>query len=253
MHTSAKPLFESEYPTPDDAALLRQATASDIDTLIELNKLCFPSMAEEGVVWTREQLQSHLRVFPQGQIIVERSGRVLGAVASLIIEMGNDPYRAHDYEGVTGGGFFRNHDPEGDTLYGADVYVHPDVRGQGLGHLLYDARRELCRWLNLRRIAAGGRLQGYAAYAAEMTPAEYVAAVTRGEIHDAVLSFQLREGFVIRGVMGRYIRDPLSCDYAAFVEWENPDYRAPLSRQVARRPRTLTGRRSGLEPRSPEG
>ena len=35
--------------------------------------------------------------------------------------------------------------PTRHTLYGADVYVHPEARGLAIGHQLYEARRQLCR------------------------------------------------------------------------------------------------------------
>ena len=34
-----------------------------------------------------------------------------------------------------------------------------------------------------------------------MTPEEYAARVIAGELHDQVLSFQLRQGFVFRGIL----------------------------------------------------
>ena len=203
---------------------LRPAVNDDIDTLIALSKRCFPDMAEEGVVWKPEQLAQHQKVFPEGQIVAELDGKTVGAVASLIVDMGPDPLRAHTYNGVTDGGYFYNHDPQGDTLYGADVYVDPDVRGAGAGAALYEARRDLCRRLNLRRILAGGRIHGYAENAGEMGVAEYVAGVEAGKIRDLVLSFQLREGFVVRSILENYITDPLSHDRATLIEWLNPDY-----------------------------
>ncbi len=204
---------------------LRLCHESDIDALIALNKLCFPSMVEQNVVWNRGQLSNHLRVFPEGQLLAEHEGRIVGAISSLIVHMGVDPYRQHTYSGATDGGFFHNHDAQADTLYGADVYVHPEMRGQGVGHVLYDARRELCRRLNLRRIIAGGRLFGYHELADEMTPEEYVHLVETQKRSDLVLSFQLREGFVVRGILRNYIRDPLSKNCATLIEWQNPDYR----------------------------
>ena len=210
---------------PAAAPRLRQATSGDIETLIELNRLCFPTMVEKNVVWTREQLMNHLRVFPQGQIVVELGGQLLGAVSSLIVDMGDDPYRSHSYDEITSNGSFSGHNVDGDTLYGADVYVHPEHRGLRLGHALYEARRELCRWFNLRRIIAGGRLHGYAAHAEKLTAEAYVGAVVRGELKDMVLSFQLREGFRVRKIMKSYIRDPLSRDHATLIEWVNPDHR----------------------------
>lgn len=203
---------------------LRQAREEDIPELVELNKLCFPAMAEEDVVWDPAHLRNHMRLFPQGQIVAEKDGRIVGGISSLIVDFGDNPYRAHTYSGITDGGFFNNHDPQGDTLYGADVFVDPEARGLGIGHLLYEARRELCRRLNLRRILAGGRLHGYHEHAEKMPPEEYVRRVENGDLKDLVLSFQLREGFVVRGVLRHYITDPHSHDFASLIEWLNPDY-----------------------------
>ncbi|MCA9576213.1 MAG: GNAT family N-acetyltransferase, partial [Myxococcales bacterium] len=212
------------YDTPDGPATLRLARVEDVPALIQLNKKCFPTMAEHNVVWNKGQLLNHIRLFPEGQIVVERGGVVLGACASLIVRLGTDDYRPHTYSGITDGGYFHSHDPEGDTLYGADVYVDPDARGLGAGHHLYEARRRLCKARNLRRIVAGGRIHGYAERAAEMTPAQYVRAVEMGDIKDLVLSFQLREGFIVRGLLRNYITDPNSKNHATFIEWTNPDY-----------------------------
>jgi predicted amidohydrolase/GNAT superfamily N-acetyltransferase len=204
---------------------LRLARLDDIQAMIDLNRLCFPSPSEENIVWNVGQLMQHLKLFPEGQIVAELDGRLVGAVSTLIVDFGVDPYRTHTFAGITDGGYFHNHDPHGDTLYGADVYVHPDLRGSRVGHALYEARRALCRALNLRRILAGGRIHGYTDHANTMTPEEYVRAVERGELRDRVLSFQLREGFVVRKVMRNYIRDPQSLNCATLIEWLNPDHR----------------------------
>jgi len=204
--------------------VIRCAQKTDIDALVELNKKCFPVMAEENVVWTRGHLLAHQRVFPEGQIVAEIDGILVGAVASLIVSLGDNPYRPHTYAGITDGGYFHNHDPKGDTLYGADVYVDPDCRGKGIGALLYEARRSLCRKLNLKRILAGGRIHGYKDYADKLTPEAYVHKVESGEIRDLVLSFQLKEGFIVRGMLKRYIIDPNSHNHATMIEWLNPDY-----------------------------
>ena len=97
------------------------------------------------------------------------------------------------------------------------------------GHALDEARRKLCRRLNCRRILAGGRLWNYHEHASHMSPQEYAERVVAGEFRDLVLSFQLREGFRLRGVMPNYLRDPKSHNHASLVEWLNPDYVAPAN------------------------
>jgi predicted amidohydrolase/GNAT superfamily N-acetyltransferase len=211
--------------TVNPRIVVREATRADVSTLVKLNELAYPVMATEDVVWGERHLVSHQRVFPQGQLVAELDGQVVGAVASLIVDLGPDPLRQHTWPGITDSGYFTNHDSEADTLYGADVYVHPDARGQGVGAALYEARRNLCKRLNKRRILAGGRLWNYGEQPSGMTPEEYAARVVAGEARDLVLSFQLREGFALRSVMPNYIHDARSKNYASLIEWLNPDYR----------------------------
>lgn len=208
---------------------IRPVRPEDFDALIALNRACFPEMAAENVVWEERHLRNHVRVFPQGQLIAELDGRIVGAVATLIVDLGDDPFRPHTYAGITDSGFFHGHAPGGDTLYGADVYVHPSVRRRGVATALYQARRELCQRLNLRRIIAGGRIPGYRDYADAMTPSDYIARVEDGTLRDPVLSFQLARGFVVRKVLEDYITDPQSKNFAAFIEWLNPDHEDPGS------------------------
>lgn len=205
--------------------VIRQATRADVPALVLVNRASYPRLAQENVVWSEAHLLSHLRVFPAGQLVAEQQGRIIGAASSLVVDLGPNPLRHHTWSGITDSGYFTNHDPAADTLYGADIYVHPEARRTGVGSALYAARRELCRRLNKRRILAGGRLWNYAGHAERMTPEEYAQRVVDGDLRDLVLSFQLREGFVLRGVMPHYLRDQRSHNHASLIEWLNPDYR----------------------------
>lgn len=221
--------------TVNQRIVVREAVRADVPTLVRLNELAYPVMANEDVVWGERHLVSHQRVFSQGQLVAELDGQVVGAVATLVVDLGPDALRQHTWAGITDSGYFTSHNPEADTLYGADVYVHPDARSQGVGAALYEARRNLCRRLNKRRILAGGRLWGYADHAERMTPEEYAARVVSGELFDRVLSFQLREGFLLRGVMPNYLHDARSKNFASMIEWLNRDYRpAPAGERKVR-------------------
>lgn len=214
---------------------VRPATRNDIDQIVALNILAYPTLAEENVVWSPRHVQSHLENFPDGQMVAVRDGRVVGASSSLIVSFGRDPFRNHTWNGITDSGMFYNHNPYGDTLYGADVCVHPEERGSGVGAMLYEARRELAKKLNLRRIVLGGRLWNYRDHAHEMSAEEYASRVAVGDLKDLVLSFQIREGFVLRRVMPNYLPDPHSLNHATFMEWINPDYRKPKRRSRSAR------------------
>ena len=121
-------------PKNKPSVKVREATRADIPALAKLNREAYPVMAGENIVWGESHLLSHQRLFPQGQLVAEVGGKIVGAVATLIVEMGPDPLRSHTWAGITDSGYFTNHDLHGDTLYGADVYVHPDSRSMGVGH-----------------------------------------------------------------------------------------------------------------------
>ena len=91
----------------------------------------------------------------------------MGSCSSLIITL-TPEYKEHTWKEACGDSFFKNHDPKGDTLYGADVSAHPDHRRLGIATKMYNARKDLARKLNLKRIIAGGRLSNYGGHAKEM-------------------------------------------------------------------------------------
>ena len=203
--------------------IIRTMTINDIPEIVELQKLSFPIMAAEGVYWKPEQLKEHLKVFPEGQFVAEYHGKIVGSCSSLITTL-NPEYKEHTWKEACGDSHFKNHDPKGDTLYGADVSSHPDHRRLGIATKLYDARKDLVRKLNLKRIIAGGRLSNYGEHVKEMTPIEYVQKVKRHEIKEPVLAFQLRNGFKFIKILPNYMKDPRSLNYATFIEWKNPDF-----------------------------
>lgn len=198
---------------------VRKTLESDFDGVIELCRRVYPT----SMPWTRAQLASHLRVFPEGQFVAVEGDRIVGMAASLIVLW--DDYDSHmTWRDFTAGGSFTNHDPvRGRTLYGAEVMVDPERQGSGIGSLIYEARRALVVRLGLRRIRAGARLRGYHEVAERMTPEAYVDAVERGELVDPTLSFQLHRGFRVIAVVSGYLKgDPESLGYAAVIEWINP-------------------------------
>lgn len=204
---------------------VRTTTADDFAGIRALSAAVYPG----APTWTDEQLASHLRVFPEGQFVaVDATGRVVGMAASLIVWW-NDYDMETNWRDFTDGGMFTNHDPvRGRTLYGAEVMVHPDVQGQGVGTKLYDARRALTIRLGLLRIRAGARLRGYHLHAPRMSAEEYVLKVVRGELRDPTLSFQLGRGFAVIAVVSGYLRyDPESLGFAAVIEWLNPAVATP--------------------------
>ncbi|AGA31953.1 Carbon-nitrogen hydrolase [Thioalkalivibrio nitratireducens DSM 14787] len=200
---------------------LRQTRLDDYPDICEIMERVYPDL--DGA-WSLDQFTSQVTRFPEGQICIEDNGKVVAAAISLIVE-----YRRfgdqHSYWQITGNGFLTTHDPDGDTLYGVDIFVHPDYRGLRLGRRLYDARKELCEKLNLRAIVAGGRIPGYAKYADHLTPQQYVEKVKNHEITDPILTFQLANDFHVRRIITDYLpADDKSGAYATLIEWLNIYY-----------------------------
>ena len=166
---------------------LRNIHKEDIPGIIALQRESFSDMAMYGMIWPSTFLENHLRVFPEGQLCVELEKRKIIASASSLIIFLKPSYREHTWHEITGYGMFNNHDPKGDTLYGADISTHPKFQGQGIGTMLYMARKKLVIKLNLKRIVVGGRLYNYYKQAHKMTPQEYAQKVISGELRDPVL------------------------------------------------------------------
>lgn len=178
------------------------------------------------------QFENLLRHFPAGQLAAELDGRLVGIALSLVI-LWDDYSLHHTWATVTNSGLFDSHDMGGRTLYGAEVCVDPDTRGQGIGHALYAARRKLCRAMNLKRIIAGGRLPGYHKVATQMPAEEYAKRVIWGDFYDPVLRFQLDEGYCYCGILHGYLPNDIdSVGNASLIVWLNRDYDPECPTQV---------------------
>lgn len=215
LSSLAKDKFELIHPRPEHFAGIQ-----------ELCRTVYPFSKP----WSLEQLESHQSYFPGGQLIVinQETGKVVGLAFSLIISW--DDYSPQDnWIDFTSGGFFQNHNPKkGKTLYGAEVMVDPELRGLGIGKMLYEGRQERVYKYGLKRIRAGARLRGYSKFKDKFSPYEYVVEVVKKRIYDPTLSFQLNRGFAVIDVAKNYLfNDPESLGYAAVIEWLNPQIATP--------------------------
>ena len=211
----------SNHDTDSHHLTLRTARPGDYEDVAEIMERVYPGL--DGA-WRRDQFESQINRFPEGQIVIEDNGRVVAAAISLIVD-----YRRwgdeHRYWDIIGGGYLTTHDRRGDTLYGVDIFVHPDYRGLRLGRRLYDARKELCENLNLRAFVVGGRIPGYHEHRDDMTPQQYVEKVKAREIVDPILTFQLANDFHVRRIIAGYLPDDeASAGYATLLEWINIYY-----------------------------
>lgn len=213
---------------------LRPLAIDDFDALVALQLECFPGMRP----WHHDQIASQLAIFPEGQCVIEIEGRIVGSSSSLIVDSSSHG-EWHNWKKSTDDGYIRNHDPKGDTLYGIEIMVDPKFRGMKLSRRLYDVRKNLARSRNLAGIILGGRIAGYGKHADQMSAREYVERVIDKTLVDPVLTPQLSNGFMLKGLFPDYFpSDSASRGYATFLEWTNIDY-TPANKQQLLRPSSL--------------
>lgn len=207
---------------------VRRLRERDYERVVELQLACFPGMKP----WSKEQFQSQIATFPEGQIGVTVNQVLVASSASLVVDF--DMYSEwHDWKKLSDGGYIRNHNPQGDTLYGIEIMVHPNARGMKFARRLYEARKQLCRHMNLARIVIGGRVPGYRQHAKHWTAQQYCDRVVRKELFDPVLTTQVANGFTLQRLIPDYLpSDEDSAGWATHMEWVNLDYRPSEHRRL---------------------
>ncbi len=199
--------------------IVRLLTVDDIAAIRWIHRASFPGMAP----WTEAQLRSQIELFPEGQIGVEVDGKLVATSSSLIVE-GAVARRPHRFDAICDHGLIRNHDDDGDVLYGIDIAVHPEFRGLRLARRLYEARKELVRKRALHSFLIAGRMPRYHKVAKKLTPDQYVRQVLARDLKDPVVTAQVANGFVILAVLRDYMpSDRESGGHAVLMEWRNPD------------------------------
>lgn len=201
-----------------------EVTHLTITDYLDLKQSMLESYSTWGAYWRDHQIEHLLNIFPEGQLCIKVNGKLVGAALSLILDykkLGDK----HTYKDATGNYTFNTHDPDGDVLYGIEIFITPEHRGLRLGRRLYDARKELCEKLNLRSIIAGARLPRYGEHAENHTAKEYIEKVKDKVLYDPTLTFQISNGFHVRKILKGYMPgDTESLDYAALIEWNNIYY-----------------------------
>ncbi|MDQ8184367.1 bifunctional GNAT family N-acetyltransferase/carbon-nitrogen hydrolase family protein [Pelagicoccus sp. SDUM812002] len=218
-----------------DSIVVRNWTLEDIPGVMACHEAAYPDYSPEEVFDERlHELQ--MTAFPEGQFLAEADGKVVGYATSLIVQLDDlGEKHVYTYSEITGGYTFSTHEPSGDTLYGADIAVRPDYRGRRIAALLYEKRKGLLGSYNLRRMVAYGRIPQYSEFAGRMTPEEFVAKVTAGELKDYALLAHLRAGYEVKRVLFDFMADESSMNYSTYLEMPNPSF-DPARRMIAAAP-----------------
>lgn len=204
---------------------IRLVAPSDYEAIIAICRRVYPTETP----YTLDELEDHRRVYPQGQFvaIVADSGAVAGVHFTLQMRL-RDFHIDDPWDVLTAGGSFLDHDPEGHTLYGADIMVHPEHQHHGLAHALTDQARFLVQKEHLWRMVGASRLPGYRQHRPSMSIEAYIDAVVNRRIFDPVLSIHIKDGWsVVRPIHGYLQHDEESAGWAEVIQWVNPDCPPP--------------------------
>jgi GNAT superfamily N-acetyltransferase len=198
--------------------LLANTRPEHIAQLVEHQRRCFPTINPDDLM-SAEAFAAQIAVFPEGQHVALDGDMVVAQSSTFRID--DRCLEQHTYREITAGNTFHNHDPTGRWLYGADMSVHPDYRGRGIGTSLYTLRKKLVRSWGMRGIMVAGATPGYYLHAGRLSVDEYIAEVVAGRMFDPTLSVQLKNGFVVRDVLRKYVDGgELVGDDATLLVWE---------------------------------
>ncbi|MGH7244417.1 MAG: hypothetical protein ACREJD_13485 [Phycisphaerales bacterium] len=204
---------------------IRRVEPLDYDAIIAICRLVYPTERP----YSREELEDHRQVFPQGQFVAIEITKqeVAGVHFTLRLQM-RDFHIDDPWDVLTDGGSFLDHDPNGHTLYGADIMVHPGHQHHGLAHALTDQARFLVQEERLWRMVGASRLPGYCKYCSIESIEQYVESVISGKLVDPVLSVHLKDGWSpVKPIRGYLQHDEQSAGWAEVIQWVNPDCPPP--------------------------
>ncbi len=199
--------------------IIRKAKLKDSHAIAALSERVYGHAGS----MTEEQIRAQINKFPDGQLVAEYEGQIAGHCATFIISE-KVALKPHTWFEITGNGYASRHDPDGDVLYGMEVCVDARFRRLRIGQRFYRVRRELCEHFELKGIAFGGRMPGYARRRREFPdPKDYLEAVQNKRVRDTVINFQMNQGYEPLRVLKDYLPvDHESLGHGILMYWANP-------------------------------
>ena len=191
------------------------------EALEELELAVFASISPDDL-YNADELRVLAETFPEGNFVVLDEGRPVGMGLGILVEF-DFAHTSHALVDITGENGVEHHSIDHPWYYGTDISVYPEYRGRGIGRRLYELRKDCVRRLGKRGIVAGGVIPGYADHIDTMSAQAYIDKVVAGELYDPTLTFQLENGFEVRGVIPGYLDDPTVGNNSVLIVWENPD------------------------------
>jgi GNAT superfamily N-acetyltransferase len=201
-----KSIFENQF-------IIRNATLDDVIQMEYVQSQCYPTLHESEIL-NRNHFANHIKIFPKGQIVVEKEGVIVASASTFRCDF---PEHDSTFLEETDNLWLTNVQiPDGDWMYGIDMGVLPEYRGLGLSKELYKARHEVCKNLEIKGQIIAGMTIGYGKVKDKMTIAEYCEALEKKEFTDPTITPQRNAGFKWIRPLYNYINDP-EAGYASIL------------------------------------
>ncbi|KIA85549.1 GNAT family N-acetyltransferase [Flavobacterium sp. AED] len=197
----------------NDKFIIRNAILDDVIEMEYVQSECYPTLHKSEIL-DRNHFANHIKIFPQGQIVVEKEGKIVASASTFRC---NFPEHDSTFLEETDNLWLTNVQiPDGDWMYGIDMGVLPEYRGLGLSKELYKARHEVCKILGIKGQIIAGMTIGYGKVKDKMTIAEYCEALEKKEFTDPTITPQRNAGFRWIRILYNYINDP-EAGYASIL------------------------------------
>ena len=205
---------------------VRNASPKDIKEIVEVVRAAYPGLG----TYSEEMIRGQITNFQEGCFVVLKEKKIIAYSASLIIEE-TKAMAPHTWVSITANGFASTHNEDGEYLYGYETCVLPTERGFRIGQRIYNARKMLVNFHQLKGIVFGGRIPNYSKRKKKVLNVEdYVEKVKNKQISDPTLGFHFRRGFEVVGILKDYLPlDNASMGYAVHLKWDNPEYSATFT------------------------
>jgi hypothetical protein len=188
----------------NNAFVIRLAKEEDAIQMEYVQSKCFPTLHESELLG-RNHFANHVKVFTEGQIVVEKDGLIVASASSFRC---NFPEHDSTFLEETDNLWITNVQiPNGEWMYGIDMGVLPEYRGLGLSKEMYKARNEVCAALGLTGQIIAGMTIGYSNVKDQMTIEDYCKSVMNDALIDPTITPQRSAGFRWIRPLYKYIND----------------------------------------------
>lgn len=202
-----------------DDFVIRNATPDDAIQMDYVQSQCYPTLHQSEIL-TKAHFLNHIKIFPEGQLVVEKEGKIVGAASTFRC---NFPEHSRTFLEETDDLWITNVQvPDGDWMYGIDMGILPEYRGLGLSTELYNTRNEICKKLKLKGQIIAGMTIGFGKVKNRMTIEEYCYALEINKFTDPTITPQRKAGFRWIRPLYNYINDPES-GYASILMYRPVD------------------------------